>query len=64
MTSTSCTNCDAQRKPTEPGYQPMQIVLGLPVGWWSVPKEEGQPAEELCGPCISTLLLTQIGEQS
>lgn len=47
-----CLDCDRHRKPDEPDYNPIQLLIGQAPGWYS--GDDG----ELCGDCLTVLFET------
>jgi hypothetical protein len=46
-----CSDCNRNRNPEDDyDYNPLQVVMGAPVGWYSHP-DEG----DLCGNCFTKL---------
>lgn len=51
MTTITCTVCGLERTKREANdYNPMQVLTGQPLGWYS------GPDGEFCGPCMADLI--------
>lgn len=48
--SVECMECKREKEPTDDDYNPMQVVFGAQLGWYS--GDDG----ELCGECMSDLI--------
>lgn len=51
--SVECMECKREREPMDDDYNPMQVIFGAKIGWYS--DDDG----ELCGECMSALLKGQ-----
>jgi hypothetical protein len=47
-----CDTCGTHRGPGIPDYHPIQVVAGLPYGWYWGPGE----GVELCPACLTALM--------
>ena len=50
MSKPTCDICRRERTDEDWGYEPLQTVLGHPLGWYS--DDDG----EVCGDCFSALM--------
>ena len=53
MTPVECDQCFRVKNESDDDYNPMQIFLGQPIGWYS--GDDG----ELCGDCMTAIMRRQ-----